>query len=350
MTTKRIKWELKMRTLIRSTVFLFLISVFSIAQQTTPEFPKLTGPYLGQKPPGMTPEIFASGIISTGLNEGVCSFMPDGSEIVFTVIYRKPHSQKIFSSLVTSKMKNGVWLPPEVLEFSGSKYMDGYPFISYDGKELFFQSDRPTNRADLRDQYNIWSCKRIKDGWSEPGPLPSPINGRGNVSGPSMSKSGVFYFTLIGSDSGDVIYESQFKDGKFSEPKKMQENLDSKYNSFDGVISPDGSYYILCVYDKEDSLGGTDLYITFKDDKGNWTPLKNLGEKINTKYNEGSANITADGNYIFFSGPGTGHNYFDDVLSYADILNFNVKPQCGNSDIYWVSAKIIEELKPKSLE
>ncbi len=32
-------------------------------------FPNLTGPYLGKKPPGKTPEVFASGIISTGKNE-----------------------------------------------------------------------------------------------------------------------------------------------------------------------------------------------------------------------------------------------------------------------------------------
>jgi hypothetical protein len=78
--------------------------------------------------------------------------------------------------------------------------------------------------------------------------------------------------------------------------------------------------------------------------------LINLGKKINTKHNEGSAMITADGNYIFFSGAGTNHNYYNDVLSYADILNFNLKPQCGNSDIYWIDAKIIEELKLKTLK
>jgi hypothetical protein len=33
------------------------------------DFPKLTGPYLGQKPPGMKPEIFAPGIVSTGMYE-----------------------------------------------------------------------------------------------------------------------------------------------------------------------------------------------------------------------------------------------------------------------------------------
>lgn len=98
------------------------------------------------------------------------------------------------------------------------------------------------------------------------------------------------------------IYKSKYKDGRFSEPEKLPEKVNSKNGSFDGVISPDGSYYILCVYGKEDSFGGTDLYITFKKDKDNWTPLKNLGKTINTKKHEGSAMISPDGKYLFFAG------------------------------------------------
>ena len=40
------------------------------------DFPGLTGPYLGQKPPGMTPLVFAAGIISTDASEFSVSFPP----------------------------------------------------------------------------------------------------------------------------------------------------------------------------------------------------------------------------------------------------------------------------------
>jgi Tol biopolymer transport system component len=49
------------------------------------DFPILKGPYLGQKPPGMTPEIFAPGIVSTGLDELNSVFSPDGDEFYFCV-------------------------------------------------------------------------------------------------------------------------------------------------------------------------------------------------------------------------------------------------------------------------
>lgn len=48
------------------------------------DFPIPIGPYLGQKPPGMTPEIFRPGIVS--LSEAVeygMAFTPDGQEFYF---------------------------------------------------------------------------------------------------------------------------------------------------------------------------------------------------------------------------------------------------------------------------
>ncbi|HUU04350.1 MAG TPA: hypothetical protein VMZ49_00595, partial [Patescibacteria group bacterium] len=326
------------KSIIISSLLLVVAIVIDAEQK---EFPKLTGPYLGQRLPGTTPELFAPGIISTGLHEGVCTFMPDGSEIIFNVLYRKPHSHSVYSSLVASRLVNGQWAPPEVLKFSGGKNLDTAPFISYDGKELFFESNRPTNRADLKNKTNIWRCSRTPAGWSDPEPLPSPINGRGNVFGPSMSSSGAFYFTLADAKGNSAIYASHFSAGKFSEPKRLPECVNVKQGTFDGVISPDGSYYIVCVYNKEDSLGETDMYITFKNERSDWTPLKNLGKAINTERNDGSAKISPDGKIIFFAGCLVSHNYYNDALTYADILNNILKPQYGNSDIYWISAEFI---------
>ena len=326
---------------------LFVLMVTIIFPQQS-DFPKLTGSYLGQTPPGKTPEIFAPGIISTGLEEVLCTFMPDGNEIIFGIIYSKPHYPGVHSLLVRSYVKDGIWSFPEVMKLSGDKYSYLYPFISYDGTELYFQSDLPTNKPELKDKYNIWRCKRIDNTWSDPEPLPLPINGRGDVSGPSFSINGEFYYTLMSGDPEvDGIYKSQYLNGIFSEPERLPESVNVKQGSFDGVISPDGSYYIVNVYGKEDSYGETDLYVSFNEENGNWTPLKNLGSNINTKLNEGSARISSDGRYIFFSGYLGNQDFYSDYPSYSDVLYSRIRPMYGNSDIYWVSTKIIEELRLK---
>jgi hypothetical protein len=42
--------------------------------------PGTVGPYFGQTAPAETPALFASGIVSTGLDELGIAFMPDGRE------------------------------------------------------------------------------------------------------------------------------------------------------------------------------------------------------------------------------------------------------------------------------
>jgi len=82
-----------MKKMIYFFVFLPII-VFSQVSN----FPDLTGPYLGQKPPGLEPEIFAPGIISTELIEhGTVTFSPNGNEVFWAAIYSDPFRKKIMT-------------------------------------------------------------------------------------------------------------------------------------------------------------------------------------------------------------------------------------------------------------
>jgi hypothetical protein len=112
---------------------LMLAAAISINAQIT-EFPKLTGPYLGQKPPGMTPEIFAPGIISQEeFIEAKGAFSPDGQEYYF---YR--HSlPDIIPTLFFTKVENGVWTEPAKLQIAqGASTF--HPCVSSDNKWLLF--------------------------------------------------------------------------------------------------------------------------------------------------------------------------------------------------------------------
>ncbi|UCE22145.1 MAG: PD40 domain-containing protein, partial [Candidatus Aminicenantes bacterium] len=89
-------------------IFLF----FSYAQQD--DFPILKGPYLGQKPPGMTPEVFAPRIISTTeYTELGCTFSPDGKEFYFT---RFTPDRNIW----VCRLKDEVWQKPEPASFNSN--------------------------------------------------------------------------------------------------------------------------------------------------------------------------------------------------------------------------------------
>ena len=65
-------------------------------------------------------------------------------------------------------------------------------------------------------------------------------------------------------------------------------------------IAPDESYMIFSAYE----IGGienNDLYIVFKEDDGNWSDAVNMGESINTEYQEQFPRVSNDGKYLFFT-------------------------------------------------
>jgi hypothetical protein len=145
---------------ICAAFFLPMNSGFSLQ-----EFPVLKGKYLGQKPPGLSPEIFAPGIISTSEEEMCISFIPGAKELYFS---RRIGSNRTILSMIE---KNGVWIPPKVTEFSG-KYDDAEFTISHDGKKIAFISLRPFDQRNNPLKYfDIWIVERTGEKWGKPVPL-----------------------------------------------------------------------------------------------------------------------------------------------------------------------------------
>ena len=115
-----------------------LLLVARCSRQT--RYLPVNGPYLGQTPPGDEPQLFAPGIVCTGLEERDLTMTPDGKEIYFG---RKVGGNAFVTLLVTKEI-NGKWTKPEVVpNMSDPNYFNLEPCISPDGKRFFFISNRP---------------------------------------------------------------------------------------------------------------------------------------------------------------------------------------------------------------
>ena len=61
----------------------FCISILFTPCNPQDDFPVKKGPYLGQKPPGITPELFVPGIITTDISEGCSGWGNDMEYFIF---------------------------------------------------------------------------------------------------------------------------------------------------------------------------------------------------------------------------------------------------------------------------
>ncbi len=276
------------------------------------------GAYLGQKPPGTSPEVFGPGIISTDQREFNIIISPDGKEIYFS----RTTSGSPTAIMVVLK-KNGRWTDPQVVPFSGS-HSDMDPSMSADGKKIIFGSTRPSGK-DNAEGCDIWVAERTSSGqWSEPRNVGDAVNTAKNENYPLLVESGTLYFQSNGhgGKGGLDIFRSKFREGRYGEPKNLGNAINSKYNDFDAFVAPDESYIIFSSADRPDGVGGGDLYISFQKNNGLWTPAQNMGKNINSTFLEYCPKVSPDGRFLFFS-----------------------SNRSGQGDIYWVEAKIIENFR-----
>jgi ankyrin repeat protein len=256
-------------------------------------FPRLSGPYPGQKPPGLTPEIFAPGIVSSAdAPEFSGTFSPDGKEYYF---FRFADG----AGMMVTQLIGDRWSEPRPASFN-SKYIDNEPHITPDGKRMFFCSNRPfPGSGGQRIMTQVWVMERDGDDWGAPKHL-----GMGMM--PSTSEKGrVFIGPAVFELADDKLIEVGTLDYDPSVPQN--ERLMRQHT----CMAPDESFHI---FDFNEIL-----YVSFRTKAGTWGRPIDLSRRLDLPEGEMLPTLSPDRKYLFF---------------------------CNRGDIYWVSAKIIEDLRP----
>jgi Tol biopolymer transport system component len=250
------------------------------------------------------------------------------------------------------KLEKGKWSKPEVASFSG-KYSDLEPAFSPDGKKLFFVSNRPlSGQGEPKQDYDIWFVERGGTGWGEPQNPGPPLNSPANEFYPSVTKNGAVYFCsrLKGSIGSEDIFKSNFIDGKYTEPENPGEAINTKREEFNAFVAPDESYIIYTTVGRGPGIGGGDLWINFRKEDGSWSKAVNMGENVNSSSLDYCPFVTADGKFLFFTSQrGKLANYSKIPVTYDEIKKISKQSGNGDGDIYWISTKIIEELRLAAL-
>jgi hypothetical protein len=305
--------------------FIFVMAIIFDCLSDPNEWPVLQGPYLGQKAPVYKAKIFLDGIISKYKEPEMCAaFTLDGKEFYFNTYYKD--SWAIF----VTKEVNGKWIKPEPLKFT-SDYTDRDFTMSPDGTEIYFGSNRPREESGEKlKSLDIFFTERIPScDWSEPKNIGAPINTDFGENYPSVARNGNLYFFSCRDDGlgGCDIYVSRFVADRYNMPENLGSAINSEKNDWDAYIAPDESYIIFSSQDRDDSIGGQDLYISFRKKDGSWTQSKNMGLSVNSEFCEICPSVSLDGKYLFFT-----------------------SRRRGKADILWITTDIITKLKPKKLK
>jgi len=327
-----------------------LIGATVFGCQSGERFPTLRGPYLGQKPPGAAPALFAPGIVSTGLYERDLAVTPQGDEIFYGLVFGA------HVTVMHTRLVRGTWTEPEVAPFARDLAFYYFePALAPDGGRLYFLCTRPGPGQEPRPGWghqNIWAVDRMEDGsWGEPYNLGAPVCTDDEEYFPSVTLDGTLYFTRhAAAEKHSRIYRARLRGGAFAEPEALPAAVNGDWDIYNACIAPDERYLIACVAGRDDSVtkGLPHYYVFFRELDDTWSEGVNLGPRINFPDAEAlSPSISADGRYLFFAStkckdidaavPG--------ALTRRGIGEFHGKPQNGLADIYWVEAAFIDTLR-----
>jgi outer membrane protein OmpA-like peptidoglycan-associated protein/tetratricopeptide (TPR) repeat protein len=124
---------------------------------------------------------------------------------------------------------NGKWSNITVLPFCGSEYSTGNPFLSKDGKTLYFSSNMPGSIGGI----DVWKVAVNQDGsFGTPENMGTKINTEGDESFPSVSEDNkMFYFASSGRQ-GFGGYDLFMYDMSKGESVNMGKPINSEKDDF----------------------------------------------------------------------------------------------------------------------
>ena len=267
-------------------------------------------PYLGQTPPGATPQVFAPGIISTDAHEFSCSMTPDGKEFYFTRSGPGRGENLIF----VMKWAEGGWTKPEPLPFLEGR-MAFEPGVTPDGNLMYFTWNKPVPGQE-GPPMNIWCVGRTESGWSKPF-NPGPFLNPNKAMFVTATLDGTIYTTDIsGGPAGTVIAVARIADGKYEALKRLPAPVNVGAQDMYPHIAPDESYLVF-ESRRMSPPPGSGLFVSFRNPDGTWGDPRaiDLGG-----LRGGLPFVSPDGKYLFFTAG-----------------------ERGKSDIYWVEARFLED-------
>lgn len=187
--------------------------------------------------------------LTTRFNDGPASFSKNGDTIYFSRNLKvdgpisENSNPRNKLGIFTAVLEGNVWVKIADLRFNNEYYNITTPFISPDGKRLFFASDNPEGRGGSDLYFSQWGGGF----WGDPVNLGPDINTSGNESYPFADSEGALYFSSDGhpgSGGKDIFYTKQ-SGNKWLPPVHLDAPINSEFDDFalvaDSVMN--GGYF-----------------------------------------------------------------------------------------------------------
>ena len=202
-----------------------------------------------------------------------------------------------------------VELGPKIVNSKKSK---SFPLISIDQTVSVFAYGENNstfgniNYEQSNDEYktdDFYFSRKINGVWQEPINITKDLKIKHQAFPVSMSADGETLFLVQDDNDDGNIYVSHYINNKWIPIKKLNRNINSKKWETHASVTPDGKK-LYFTSERKGGKGGFDIYYSELDENGEWGKAVDLGDNINTKYDEDLPFIGADNTQLYFCSQG----------------------------------------------
>ncbi|HBS87387.1 MAG: hypothetical protein A2W91_13890 [Bacteroidetes bacterium GWF2_38_335] len=222
----------------------------------------------------------------------------------------KQNADQIISYCQNAKnfIKDPIDITIENLKGINSEYDEHTPIIAGNEDLMIFTSRRPGSTGNLiadDGKYfeDIYFSRFENGSWSAPQKISKNINTDAHDASVCISPDGQELFIFRDEDGVGNLFHSFYDSTDWTIPKRLESNINTQFRETHASFTSNTLYF---TSDRKEGSGGKDLYVVKRLPTGEWSLAQNMGETINTPFDEEGPFIHPDGQTLYFSSKG--HN------------------------------------------
>jgi len=233
--------------------------------------------------------------INTKNSEYLPSMSADETQIIFS---RVLNGQEDF---YISEKKDGEWQTAEPILSINTPGNEGAHTVTTGADLIVYTA---CERREGYGSCDLYYAEKKNDQWTAPKNMGSAVNSSAWDSQPSLSRDGKFLFFTSNRSGGqggaDIYVCKRFEDGVWSKPVNLGDKVNTKFDEASPFLHPDGRtlYFMSKGYP---GMGGFDLYKVRQEQPFKWGPVENIGYPINTKGDESTLYVSLDGKTGYYA-------------------------------------------------
>jgi len=179
-------------------------------------------------------------VINTKQHESSATFSADGRTMYFNRTNDKQvevgNERVATVKIYKAEFVNGNWANVTMCSFSSDEYSVEHPFLTKDGKKLYFASDMKGTIGSM----DIFVVDVMQDGtFSQPRNLGETINTIHREQFPFVTEDGTLYFASDGHQGNgnlDIFMSLKLSDTEFDKPLNLGSSINSEMDDFNFIL------------------------------------------------------------------------------------------------------------------